>query len=281
TRLSKIYDVYTEPVFLIIDSDGKLMHRTEGRSTAGEMLERFRQGIDKKNNLAAQNQEYDGGRRDVNFIISYVNTLHIAGLREKKQVVLTNIFTPDFPLDSLTSESYWSLYLKYDESAVSRQTLYVMDNMKKFIELFGEKAVLSKIDQLYGSKARIYIFGKKAPIEDPEFETVLKYAQKSDHPKASVWLTYLVPAKYKFSNWPQMAKEIDNALEFNILKGEERYQYKKMMSEQLFWYCDDVTALPYSIKWIDQLLLLVDAEKQTSLLETKAGVIEKIKRLYK
>src|SRR3989339_856358 len=30
-RLSKIYGVYTEPVFLIVDSDGNLMHRTEGR----------------------------------------------------------------------------------------------------------------------------------------------------------------------------------------------------------------------------------------------------------
>jgi len=281
TRLSKIYDVYTEPVFLIVDSNGKLMHRTEGRSTAGEMLDRFRQGIDPSNNLAAQNLEYENGRRDVDFIISYVNTLHNAGLREKKQVVLTNIFTPDFPLDSLESHVYWNLYYKYDESAVSRQTLYVMDNMKKFIDLYGEKSVLSKIDVLYGSRARIYIFGKKAPIEDPEFETVLKYAQKSDHPKASIWLTYLVPAKYKFSNWPQMAKEIENAMAFNILKGEERYQFKKMMSEQLAWYCEDINALPYSIKWIDQLLPTVNEEKQKSLLETKASVIEKIKELSK
>ncbi len=281
TRLSKIYEVYTEPVFLIVDSDGNLMHRTEGRSTAGEMLDRFRQGIDKKNNLAAQSRDYDNGRKDVDFIVSYVNTLHIAGLREKKQTVLSNIFPPDFPLDSLYTKTYWSLYLKYDESAVSRQTLYVMDNLNKFIGLFGEKSVLSKIDVLYGAKSRIYIFGKKAPADDPEFETVLNYAQKSDHPKASVWLTYLVPAKYKFSNWISMAKEVENAMAFNILKGEERYYYKKMMSEQLAWYCDDVEALSYSIKWIDQLLPTVTQDKKGSLLETKASVKEKIGLLSK
>lgn len=278
-RLAKIYEVYTEPVFIIVDSDGNLMHRTEGKSTAGEMLERFRQGIDKKNNLVTQNLEYENGRRDADFIISYIKTLHIAGLREKKQAVLANIFTRDFPLDSLTNKSYWNLYVKYDESAVSRQTLYVMDNMKKFIDMFGEKQVLSKIDVLYGARARIYIFGQKAPIEDPEFEIILKYAQKSDHPRASIWLTYLIPAKYKFSDWTQMAKEIENAIAFNILKGDERYQYKKMMSEQLAWYCEDVKALPYSIKWIDELLPTVNEEKQKSLIETKVSVNQKIKVL--
>jgi hypothetical protein len=281
TRLSKKYDVHTEPVFLLVDTVGKLMHRTEGKSTAGEMLERFRLGIDSKNNLAAQNLEYEKGNRDVNFIIHYLKTLHIAGLREKKQAVLANIFTPDFPMDSLIKVNYWNLYFKYDESAVSRQTLYVMDNMQKFIDLFGEKSVLYKIDALYGSRARIYIFGNKAPVKDPEFKTVLSYAQKSNHPNASYWLAYLVPARYKYSNWTQMAKEIENAMAFNILKGEKRYQYKSMMSEQLAWYCDDTNALQYSIKWIDQLLPTVNEEKQKSLLETKISVLEKIKKLRK
>jgi hypothetical protein len=52
-----------------------------------------------------------------------------------------------------------------------------------------------------------------------------------------------------------------------------------MMSEQLAWYCEDVNALQYSIKWINQLLPTVNEEKQKSLLETRATVIDKIKKL--
>ena len=59
SRLSQIYSVNTEPVFLIVDADGNLMHRTEGKSTAAEMLERFRQGIDPTRNLTAMNKKYD------------------------------------------------------------------------------------------------------------------------------------------------------------------------------------------------------------------------------
>lgn len=280
-RLSQIYGVYTEPVFLIVDpSDGQLMHRTEGRSTAGEMLERFRQGMDRENNLSAQNRDYENGRRDPAFILSYINTLHIAGLRDQKQSVLKNIFTDDFPLDSLTRPGYWELYRKYDESATSPQTLWVMDHLKQFCDLFGEKAVNSKIDVLYGSSARIYIFGKIAPIDDPQFKTIIEYAQKSDHPNASKWLTYLVPARYKFSDWVKMAKEIENAMSFNILKGDERFFYKKMMSEQLAWYCNDINALSYSIKWIDELLQgNPDQDKRESLTETRQSVVSKIENL--
>jgi hypothetical protein len=281
TRLSQIYGVYTEPVFLIVDPEGNLMHRTEGRCTAGEMLERFRQGLDRENNLAAQSRDYKNGRRDPDFILSYLNTLHIAGLREEKQAVLKNIFSDNFPLDSLKKPSYWNVYEKFDESATSRQTLFVMDHFQEFIDLFGEKNVYSKIDQLYGSKARIYIFGKSAPIEDPDFLTVLKYAQKSDNPNASIWLTYLVPAQYKFSDWVEMAKAVESAMSFNILKGTSRNLYKKSMSEQLAWYCNDVNALQYSIKWIDELIPQVDNEMKQSLLYTKNEVIEKIKVLNK
>ncbi len=54
-----------------------------------------------------------------------------------------------------------------------------------------------------------------------------------------------------------------------------------MMSEQLAWYCEDESALPYSVKWIDQLLPTVNEEKQKSLLETRSSVIEKIRELSK
>ena len=280
-RLSQIYGVYSEPVFLIVDPlDGKLLHRTQGKSTAGEMLERFRLGLDRENNLAAQNLDYNNGRRDPAFILSHINTLHIAGLREQKQSVLENVFPKNFPLDSLKKESYWNLYRKFDESATSRQTLFVMDNLKLFSDLYGERAVHSKIDILYGGRARGYIFGKIAPVDDPDFKTILEYAQRSDHPKASEWLAYFVPAHYKFSDWVRFAKEVENALSFNIFKGEARYMFRKMMSEQIAWYCNDADALSYSIKWLDKLLEEIsDEQKRSSLLETRSSVVAKIGKL--
>lgn len=279
-RLANIYEVYTEPVFIILDANGNLMHRTEGRSTAGEMLERFRQAMDRENNLVALHKKYAMGNREVDFLLYYINTLHIAGLREKKQEVLLNIFDSNFDLNSLYEPDYWKVYSTYDESPVSRQTLFVMDNMDTFIEKFGSKAVLSKIERLYAGNARMYIFGRRAPADDPNYAIILHQAQNSNHPNASRWLAYLVPAGYKFSDWHQMAKEIENSIAFNILKGRDREIYKKMMSEQFAWYCNDVSALKYPIKWIDAMLeYTTDPEIIKSIKATKESVIIKIKKL--
>lgn len=111
---------------------------------------------------------------------------------------------------------------------------------------------------------------------------MLKQAQQSNHPNASKWLAYLVPAGYKFSNWPQMAKEVENAIAFNILKDNEREIYKRMMSEQLAWYCDDVNALVYSIKWIDAMLeYTTDPGAIESIKGTRESVVKKIEELSK
>ena len=81
-RLSKIYGVYSETVILITDIKGNLMHRMEGKCEAPEMLARLRQGLNDDLNLKALQQKYQDGERDIRFLEYFLETLHIAGLRE-------------------------------------------------------------------------------------------------------------------------------------------------------------------------------------------------------
>jgi hypothetical protein len=108
---------------------------------------------------------------------------------------------------------------------------------------------------------------------------MLAYLRNTDYEKATEWLAFLVPAQYKFTDWVAMAKEIDNVLSFNILKGREKESYMKMMAEQLCWYSDDSSALPYAVKWIDNLLPQLKDEKIiASVQETKKQIQHKINR---
>lgn len=280
-RLSELYQVKGEPVFLIVDPNGTLMHRISGKMEGDDFMKSIRQGLDPKNNIKALNERYFKGDRDEEFLLYYLNTLHRAGMLDEKREVLSQIFTSDFDLNKLKDKKYWDLYIKYDESAASRQTLYVMDNTPLFEDLYGRNVVNSKIGILYGAQSRIYIFGRIAPADDPNYKIVLKYAQKSDHPDASSWLTYLVPAGYKFSNWEQFAKEVENALSFNILKGAARYSFRKMMSEQITWYSNDITSLTYAIKWINALLKEVSEDEKSGLIMTRDMAVNKIDKLSK
>lgn len=274
-RLSKIYGVDSEPVLLILDQQGNLMHRMVGKCEGDELLKRFRQGLDTANNLAAQNKQYASGKRSTEFLKSYVQTLLIARHTDKMNEVVKQLLAG--PLEQLYDKNVFDIFLKYNDNPVSREMLYVFDNRDSFSTVFGKSTVENKINRHYSAKSSSYIFGHKPPIEDSNFVVMLHYLQLTDYEKATNWLCYLVPAQYKFKDWVAMAKAIDNAIEYNILKGKERDYYMKMMAEQLCWYSNDKNALPYAIKWIDDLMKITnDTSMKESILKTKQQLINKL-----
>ena len=76
-------------MILITDIKGNLMHRMEGKCEAPEMLARLRQGLNDDLNLKALQQKYQDGERDIRFLEYFLETLHIAGLREQKAEIPT------------------------------------------------------------------------------------------------------------------------------------------------------------------------------------------------
>lgn len=248
-RLSEIYGVYSEPVLLICDAKGTLMHRMEGSCTPGEMMRRLRQGMDVKDNLVAQQAAYAGGNRDQDFLLKYIETLRVAGLNAEKEEILNLIFTPSFDVERLKETAYWDLFYLYNLSPVTKEARYVFNNLDTFYGLYGEAVVDRKIEQMYGIKVREFTYGKKPPIESQEYKEVVASLQNSEYPKASEWLIYLVPAQHKYKDWVSMAKAIENAIDFNVVKGKEKETYMIMMGRQLFMYSDDYEALTYALKW--------------------------------
>lgn len=274
-RLSDIYGVDSEPVLLILDQEGKLMHRMVGKMEAPEILQRFRQGLDVKNNLVAQEKEYNSGNRNPEFLLSYLETLRAAKYTTTMNAIVKQVL--DGPLEQLKDKRFWDIFKRYNDDPVSREMLYVFDNRAEFSKLFGKSAVETKINGLFSAKAGYYIFGHKPPVEDSSFHKMLNYLLTTDYEKASEWLAYLVPAQYKFTDWEAMAKAIDNALAFNILKGPQREMYMKMMAEQILWYSTDTKGLPYAVKWLDKLLPeLKNPDTIKSVAETRKRILSKL-----
>ncbi|MEO6949473.1 MAG: thioredoxin fold domain-containing protein [Ginsengibacter sp.] len=279
-RLSQLYGVNAEPVLLILDQNGKMMHRMVGKCESDELLARFRQGLDVNNNLVAQEAKYAKGERNPDFLLSYLETLHVALYTDKMNALIQDVLAG--PLEQLKDKRFWDLFVRYNDDPVSREMIYVFDNREEFSQLFTKKVVENKINRHFSAKVNLYIFGHDAPVKDEKFTKMLDYLQHTDYEKATEWLTLLVPAKYKFTDWVQMAREIDNSLAFNILKGKKRETYMKMMAEQLTWYSKDTAALPYALKWIDRLMPQLKDEKTIkSVKETRETIIEKLNGTYK
>lgn len=274
-RLSELYGVDSEPVLLILDQKGKLMHRMVGKCEGDELLKRFRQGIDTANNLATQERKYAQGDRDPQFLLAYLETLRIARYTDKMNALVKSVLSG--PLEQLKEKFYWDLFVKYNDDPVSREMLYVFDNKEEFYKLFTKPVVQNKIDRHFSAKASFYIFGHKPPSKDSSFYKMLNYLRKTDYEKASEWLAYLTPAEYKFTKWENMAKAIDNSISFNILKGKQREMYMKMMAEQILWYSEGKAALPYALRWIDALMPeLTNPDVIKSVAETRKRIKQKL-----
>ncbi len=275
-RLSKKYQIYTEPVLLITDTKGNLMHRMEGKCSPKEMMERLRQGLDLQKNLVAQQKKYTNGERSIEFLLEYIETLQIAGLTAIKSQVLADIFSPSFKLELLKEPMYWKVFLHYNDSPVSKEGSYVFENRNEFYTLFGEKTINAKIDNMYEIKLRTYTYGHTPPIESNEYRKILITLQHCDYPKSSEWLAYLMPAQYKFKNWESMAKAIQAAIDFNILKGKAKQTYMLMMSRQICWYSDNQYALKYALKWIEEVIANAEQTAIPALEKEKEQIQQKI-----
>lgn len=73
-ELMKRYDVNAFPTFLVLNHEGKL----QGRTVGGMSADKFSHVIDSvinNNKLAAMTAEYDGGRRDADFLKDYMGEL--------------------------------------------------------------------------------------------------------------------------------------------------------------------------------------------------------------
>lgn len=274
-RLSKIYEVHTEPVYLIIDAEGNLIHRMEGKCSAEDFMKRTRQGLDIDNNLMAQNKIYDVGHRDIDFLMSYIETLRVAGLNSKQEIVLKDI-AGAIPVENLREKKYWDIFVKYNQNAVSPENLYVCDHLNEFYELYGETAVNAKIDLLFGAATRIFIYGHSAPADSEQFNKLLAYMKEFDYKKSTEWLAYLMPAQYKFKDWGAMVGEIQDVIDLNLFRGDEKKMYMKMMAQQVCWYSDDKAALKHALNWIDYLVPKSDEKTKESLLETRKMIDGKL-----
>lgn len=280
-RLSALYHVYTEPVLLILDAQGNLMHRMEGKCTPAEMMERLRQGLDTQGNLAALQEKYARGDRSPDFLIAYIETLHVAGLTDQKLRVLTDIFSPSFELERLKEPKFWDIFVRYNESPVSREGCYVFGHREEFYRLFGKDAVEAKINTMFNVKLRTYTYGHTPPMESEEYRKILHLLQHTDYPESSAWLAYLMPAQYRFRDWQAMAEAIQAAIDFNLLKGEAKQTYMLMMSRQICWYADDSSALQYALCWIEEVIACAKPEALSGLEEEKMQILQKINDLKK
>ncbi|MDE7073906.1 MAG: thioredoxin family protein [Odoribacter sp.] len=100
-------EVKAYPTMLIIDTEGKLIHKFVGSQPAEELLNNIEEGL-KGNTIYVLEEKYRQGNRESEFIKKYLAALNNVSDKEKYEEVAC-AYAATFPMDSLLNAELWRL----------------------------------------------------------------------------------------------------------------------------------------------------------------------------
>lgn len=252
--ISNKYEVHAYPTLLWLDGNGKLLYKRVGGTDAPGLIEEAKKAVDPTPGiLAGMRQDYLKGKRDVEFLSNFLNTLNASG--DKYEDIFKEY------LDKLTSKElsdpkHSKTIFMLTNDLKSPGLSYVMKNREAYVKLMSEDAFNRKINQI----------AAKAVSEAPRAEdkalfdgamNLLKTNKAPDHPQqilklsmeyyphANDWVSYDKTAsayikKYAAKNavvlndvaWNYFLNVNDNALlqkaakwAFEAVNTDNKYTY--------------------------------------------------------
>jgi thiol-disulfide isomerase/thioredoxin len=160
-EIAKKYNVYAFPMFILLNPDGSVQHKTFGSSE--KIVEEVKKGLTDEHATGALDRKYAGGNRDKEFLSAYLEQL-IDFYEMDKAREVHGILDPLLSDAERTSKRYWYLYESNEFSGDGSATLnYLLAHKKAFEASVGKDAVDEKITELY--KRRLYpvLLGKETP----------------------------------------------------------------------------------------------------------------------
>ena len=118
------------PTLLMFTTDGELYHRMVGYYPAESMIRVLRVRLSGQTPESLE-KEYKAGRRDYDFIMTYLDVLVTAEQMEKYAEVKRD-YVRSFPLDSLLNPQVWEIAESVIEKPDSPEYRYVLTHLDEF-----------------------------------------------------------------------------------------------------------------------------------------------------
>lgn len=193
--LAKQYAVRSYPTYAFVNpANEKIVHRSGGRKSAEDFIALGKAALNPKMTSEYIMSEYSRGNRDKELMLSYVR--YMASIYKKEAVVkgFEEVINNGA---KLSEPAVWKLYNDCISGYDNPYLKEVSEYYSKFVELFGKKAVDSKL-----AKETTYcsadFMAKLCDFEGKAFNIRLKkisnhiYREKKDYSKAIVSLDALI-----------------------------------------------------------------------------------------
>lgn len=138
--VKKRYGVRAYPTFLIIQSDGVLIHQVVGYSESDKFIKQVDESFDPSKATEILRTRYDGGERERQFMLNYLDVLLAIGDRSVKKVA-QEIFA-GLNEEEKFSPDYWFLYENMKLNTVGADMYnFLLANRERFNTIIGKERV--------------------------------------------------------------------------------------------------------------------------------------------
>ncbi|NOU59317.1 thioredoxin family protein [Marinifilum caeruleilacunae] len=267
------------PTFLVINSEGEVIHRVVGAFGADEFITYIKDAQDPDKNFAALSKAYEAGQRDGEFMFSYLRGLRLANL-DKEEARKAKKYIASLSKDALLKKENWNIIKFFMKEPLTDEFRFVVENREKYAEMHGAKEIDSKIYTTYNKKIESFSYfypGNGREYDKAGFDRMIQDLQSADFPKASELIAIALKNEYqRLNDWSKYASVIDGALDFALLKNyEKQYDYFNSAASMIAKASTDQEMLTRALRWASFAAQNESrVEYKSGYLATKANLLE-------
>lgn len=179
--IGKQYGVDAYPTFLVINADGKLMHKVVGAMPLEKLIESVEIGL-KASSLAEYEASYQAGKLDLTEQMAYWKLLSVSGDVAKAQSVGDNLWGKLTEKDKL-SAAYWPLLQSKATSLESEELKFVCANREHFEKAMGKEEVGDLIYNSFMSELKLMILYQLPEKKYDKISGIQDLLENSDVPR--------------------------------------------------------------------------------------------------
>ncbi|MBI3518320.1 MAG: thioredoxin family protein [Bacteroidetes bacterium] len=201
-EIAKLYEVKCYPNLLFIDGHGNLVHRVAGSMSPKEFIALAEDAKQPEKAFSYYVKNYEANKRNTDFLLKYIEARENTCLESDEIVKDYFLQQKD---ENLTSKANWDMILHHVNKMDSKEFNYVVTNKKKYTDLYSEKVVNGKIDEV--SQSTLFSIIKAKPFDEKKYnETKTKIESFGTPNTKLVFFEADMKLAEKTQNWPAYAK---------------------------------------------------------------------------
>ncbi len=163
-EIAKQYDVKCYPNLLFIDGHGNIVHRVAGSMSSKEFIAVAEDAKNPEKAFSYYAKNYEANKTNTDFLLKYIEARENTCLESDE--IVSDYFAQQKE-ENLTSKGNWDMILHHVKKMDSKEFNYLVSNKKKYTDLYSEKTVNNKIDEV--AQSTLFSIIRTKPFDEKKY----------------------------------------------------------------------------------------------------------------